>query len=98
MTDKELLVLEILDNNRPREMSGFEIVQKSDGKIKRGRVYIHLQKLKELGLVSSREEEKKNNRRSVPRILFSITEGGIKEIQQSYKNQESNPNLNPLIA
>ena len=80
---KELLILEILSDSRERELYGIEIIERSDGKLKRGTVYVYLNRLEEKGWVSSRKEtDKEKTYKGLPRRLYRITENGIREWQQ----------------
>jgi len=58
MTAVELEIMEILSASRS-EMYGLDIVkwsEKMGGKVKRGTVYVHLGRLEDGGLVSSRKD------------------------------------------
>lgn len=54
-TSKQRVILEILQRER-REMYGLEIVKASQGRVKRGTVYVDLDLLEDHGYVVSREE------------------------------------------
>ena len=59
MSRTESLVLELL---RGRERYGLELVDASDGKLKRGSVYVTLARMEEKGFVDSRQEERAGGR------------------------------------
>ena len=70
-TEIELLVLRHL-NNEPAGMYGLQLVNNSNGKLKRGTVYVTLGRLEEKGFVESRT--KPNGKHSgLPRPLYRIT-------------------------
>ena len=55
MSPTESLVMELL---RGRERYGLELVDASDGTLKRGSVYVILARMEEKGFVDSRQEER----------------------------------------
>lgn len=80
MSRKELQVprvapkeLEILALLRGAERYGLELVDRSDGSIKRGSVYVLLGRLEERALVTSRAESRKERATGLPRRLYALT-------------------------
>jgi len=70
-TETELLVLRQL-SSEPAGMYGLQLVSSSNGKLKRGTVYVTLGRLEEKGFVESRT--KPNNKHSgLPRPVYQIT-------------------------
>src|ERR1044072_6009068 len=72
---KEALILEMLVSSR-RELYGLEMVDASNGELKRGTIYVTLQRLQEKGLIESRQEARTVPQIGVPRRLYSISEIG----------------------
>lgn len=76
ISHKQQRILEILDAAKT-ELYGLEIVKRSHGKLGRGTVYVHLERLEDLGYVSSREENKEPHWYvGLKRRLYRITEDG----------------------
>lgn len=66
----------ILDQLRSgREMFGLEMVKASDGRLKRGTVYVTLNRMTEKGLVTSRQEKNPADP-GMARRLYEITGHG----------------------
>lgn len=61
-------------------MYGLELVQRSDGQLKRGTVYVTLGRMEERGLVSSRREDRANEQ-GPPRRLYTMTGTGERLLQ-----------------
>ncbi len=55
LSRKEALVLEMLINSG-RELFGLEMVEASNGELKRGTVYVTLQRMEEKGFIESKRE------------------------------------------
>jgi DNA-binding PadR family transcriptional regulator len=73
LSRKEALILEMLIHGQKREMYGLEMVENSDGHLKRGTIYVTLQRLSEKGYVTSREELPISPQIGIARRLYSIT-------------------------
>ncbi|HZS68780.1 MAG TPA: PadR family transcriptional regulator [Burkholderiales bacterium] len=56
LTATEHLIMELLMNNNQTEMYGLELVEKSEGKLKRGTVYVMLDRLEKKGFIEGRTE------------------------------------------
>jgi PadR family transcriptional regulator len=75
MSRTESLVMELL---RSRERYGLELVDRSDGALKRGSVYVILARMEEKGFVESRLEERSPNASGMARRLYRATPYGRK--------------------
>ncbi|HYB93374.1 MAG TPA: helix-turn-helix transcriptional regulator [Vicinamibacterales bacterium] len=75
MSRTESLVMELL---RGRERYGLELVEASDGSLKRGSVYVILARMEEKGFVESRQEERTSGVSGTPRRLYRATAYGRK--------------------
>ena len=76
VTKTELLILNLL--SEVRERYGLEMVKASNGKLKRGTVYVLLNRLADKGLVDSRLVDPPAGTLGSPRRLYSITGSGQK--------------------
>ena len=74
MSRTESLVMELL---RGRERYGLELVDASNGSLKRGSVYVTLARMEEKGFVESRQEEREPGS-GLPRRLYRATPYGRK--------------------
>ena len=74
MSRTESLVMELL---RSRERYGLELVDASEGALKRGSVYVILARMEEKGFVGSRQEAH-DRARGTPRRLYRATPYGRK--------------------
>jgi PadR family transcriptional regulator, regulatory protein PadR len=81
---KELLILEMLLESK-RELYGLEMVEASGGDLKRGTIYVTLQRMQEKGLVDSKPEPRTAPEIGIPRRLYSVSGYG----QRVYKAYES---------
>jgi DNA-binding PadR family transcriptional regulator len=70
----EQLILGLLTEGG--ECYGLRLVQRSEGKLKRGTVYVTLQRMEDKGLVVSRLEERDDPLPGLPRRLYAPTRGG----------------------
>ena len=75
MSRTESLVMELLRN---RERYGLELVDASDGSLKRGSVYVILARMEEKGFVESRQEDRAAGSSAAPRRLYRATPYGRK--------------------
>ena len=75
MSRTESLVMDLL---RGRERYGLELVEASDGLLKRGSVYVTLARMEEKGFVDSRQEERGQGASGLPRRLYRATPYGRK--------------------
>jgi PadR family transcriptional regulator, regulatory protein PadR len=75
LSRKEALILEMLLING-RELYGLEMVAASNGAIKRGTIYVTLQRMQEKGLIDSRQEPRPAPEIGIPRRLYRISGHG----------------------
>lgn len=71
LSEKEFLILGLLIGRG--ELFGLELVDASSGKLKRGTVYVTLQRMVEKGLVDSREEPRVLPEIGIPRRKYLVT-------------------------
>lgn len=74
LSGKEMVILELLLDGR--EMYGLELVDASRRRLKRGTVYVTLQRMEEKGYVTSRLEKKRDDAPGMPRRLYQATASG----------------------
>jgi PadR family transcriptional regulator len=68
---KQALVLELLVGGQ--EMYGLELVAASNGRLKRGTVYVTLGRMERRGLIASRLDDAPAKARGLPRRLYHAT-------------------------
>ena len=73
----EELILGLLITKKS-ELYGQQIVDLSGGEIKRGTVYVTLDRMQDKGLVDSREEERDPTRSGIVRRLYTPTGAGVR--------------------
>jgi DNA-binding PadR family transcriptional regulator len=95
VSGKERLLLELLMDGG-KAMYGLELVERSDGGISRGSVYVTLSRMEEKGLVTS-EQEAETGRSGIPRRLYRPTGLGarilreFRRIERSFSRQRLRP-------
>jgi len=67
----------ILDLLQARESFGLELVERSQGALKRGTVYVTLARMQDKGYVTSRTEEQPPGAIGLPRRLYRPTAYGV---------------------
>ena len=77
----ESLVLDLLES---AERFGLELVEASEGRIKRGSVYVTLGRMEAKGFVQSRVEVRAPNTPGLPRRLYRATTYGLK-VRDAYR-------------
>jgi DNA-binding PadR family transcriptional regulator len=77
----ESLLLDLLDEG---ERFGLELVETSEGRVKRGSVYVLLARMEEKGFVESRQEERQPGAIGLPRRLYRATPYGLK-VRDAYR-------------
>lgn len=92
LSAKEFLVMEMLLDQG--EMYGLRMVGESEGKLKKGTVYVTLGRMEAKGLVTSREEARGDSENGIARRLYSSTDYGTRifkaqEIALKYLNMGS---------
>jgi PadR family transcriptional regulator PadR len=75
---KERLILELLQEG---ERYGLQLVEESEGRLKRGTVYVTLGRMEEKGYVESRLEEARAGQSGLPRRLYRPTGLGRRVLQ-----------------
>lgn len=81
LSGKEALVLELLLENSAKEMYGLEMVASSGDRLKRGTVYVTLDRMEDKGYVQSRQEDRRPDASGLPRRLYRITGYGRKILE-----------------
>lgn len=76
LSGTEFIIMKLLVSARG-EMYGLQLVEESSGKLKRGTIYVTLNRLEDKGYVESRREEAKAGV-SIPRRLYKPTGLGVK--------------------
>ncbi len=62
--------------NAPGEMYGLQIINESSGRVKEGSAYVTLGRMAGKGLVTFREEERREGARGRLRRMYSVTDKG----------------------
>ena len=75
---KEALVLELLLASPRQKMYGLEFVNKSDRRLKRGTVYVTLNRMEEKGYIESHEETEQVGNPGLPRRFYCPTGYGLR--------------------
>lgn len=86
LSRKEMLILEMLIGRG--EMFGLEMVESSEGELKRGTIYVTLQRMGDKGYIESREEPRQIPEIGIPRRKYWATGLGEKVYQTNLKAQE----------
>lgn len=76
-TASEMLVMRILQNE-PRGLYGLQVVEQSDGVVKRGSVYVLLGRLEEKGFVRVLRPKSETGLPGMPRPIYQLTGQGSK--------------------
>ena len=89
LSGKEFLIMELLDENG--EMFGLEMVESSQGELKKGTIYVTLGRMVEKDLLTSWEEGAGETVSASPRRLYAATDFGTRvfkaqEIALKYLN------------
>ena len=80
LSDTEAMILQMLVAN-PRPTYGLELIEESDGKLKRGTAYVTLHRMEEKGFVQSEAEKMCPEEEGRPRRrLYKITGLGQKAL------------------
>jgi PadR family transcriptional regulator, regulatory protein PadR len=81
ISSTESLLLDLLESG---ERYGLELVASSDGRLKRGSVYVTLARMEAKGFVESRQEERAPGAIGLPRRLYTPTAYGLK-VRDAYR-------------
>jgi PadR family transcriptional regulator, regulatory protein PadR len=71
----------ILDQLRDGEKYGLELVESSNGRLKRGTIYVTLGRMEQKGFVTSRQETQASGAIGLPRRLYTATAYGSKVLE-----------------
>jgi len=82
LSEKEFLIMNLLITEG--EMFGLEMVQESEGDLKKGTIYVTLQRMQDKNLDNSEEEERAENENGIPRRFYTPTDWG----ERVFKAQE----------
>lgn len=82
LSGKEFLIMEMLLNEG--EMFGLEMVDESNGDLKKGTIYVTLQRMMDKKLLESWEENRDENEIGIARRMYSATDYG----ERIFKAQE----------
>jgi PadR family transcriptional regulator, regulatory protein PadR len=77
----ESLILDLLE---PRERFGLELIARSNGRLKRGSIYVTLARMEGKGFVESHQEERAEGSIGLPRRLYTPTPYGLK-VRDAYR-------------
>lgn len=86
LSPKEMLILEMLIGKG--EMFGLEMVENANGELKRGTIYVTLQRMGDKGYIESREEPRSMPEIGIPRRKYLATGLGEKVYQTNLKARE----------
>lgn len=73
LSSKEFIILDLLISKSKREKYGLELVSMSEGRLKRGTVYVTLSRMEDKGYVQSRPENPDPTASGLPRRLYRVT-------------------------
>jgi PadR family transcriptional regulator, regulatory protein PadR len=76
LSSKEKVILELLAENV--SMYGLQLVSRSQGKLKRGTVYVTLGRMEKKGLILSEPEKMADDSGLVPRRMYKPTPFGLR--------------------
>ena len=82
LSEKEFQIMNLLINEG--ELFGLEMVEISNGELKKGTIYVTLQRMEDKKLISSFEEERDENEIGIARRFYETTGWG----ERVYKAQE----------
>lgn len=78
-SQKEMLIMKLL--LRGGELYGLQMVTQSEGALKRGTVYVTLDRMEDKGYLTSRQEESPPGALGLPRRLYKLTGLGQRVVQ-----------------
>lgn len=79
LSGKERLILDLLVSTGP--MYGLQLVEQSDGSLKRGTVYVTLGRMEAKGLVESEQEPLPPGAIGLPRRMYRPTSLGVRMLR-----------------
>ncbi|MFN7923384.1 MAG: helix-turn-helix transcriptional regulator [Bryobacteraceae bacterium] len=83
----ERIILELLVGGG-KEMFGLELIEAAGGGLKRGSIYVTLQRMAQKGLVESREEARPRPEIGIPRRMYWATGFGAR-VLRAYEGAEA---------
>ena len=86
LSSKEFKILQLLISNG--EMFGLEMIEESEGELKRGTIYVTLQRMGDKGYIESREEPRELPEIGIPRRKYLATGLGERVYQTNVKAHE----------
>jgi PadR family transcriptional regulator PadR len=86
LSTKEFLILQMLVSRG--EMFGLAMVEESEGELKRGTIYVTLQRMGDKGYIESREEPRSMPEIGIPRRKYWATGLGERVYQTNLKALE----------
>ena len=81
MSVTESLILDLLETG---ERFGLELVEASEGRLKRGSIYVTLGRMETKGFVRSRQEARAPGAIGLPRRMYTATAYGLK-VRDAYR-------------
>jgi len=87
----------IIDLLHPGDRYGLELVEASNGRLKRGTIYVTLARMETKGFISSRQEEPQVGAIGLPRRMYRVTPYGLK-VHKAYKLLREALALKPVEA
>lgn len=90
----ESLILDLLESG---ERYGLELIEASEGRLKRGTIYVTLSRMEAKGFVESRQEERSPGAIGLPRRLYKPTPYGLK-VRDAYRLLRDALALRPAAA
>jgi DNA-binding PadR family transcriptional regulator len=87
LSKKEQVVLGLLIKSGRKGMYGLQLVAQSAGELRRGTVYVTLERMQDKGLVESKQEGKEPGISGIPRRIYYPTWYGTRVLQAWEKMQ-----------
>lgn len=84
---KEKVILDLLMKAGRKGLYGLQLVQQSEGELRRGTVYVTLDRMQEKGFVESRQEERAAGVSGIARRIYCATWYGMRVFQAWEKLQ-----------
>ena len=78
LSDKERVILELLTGD---EHYGLQLVAASNGRLKRGTIYVTLGRMETKGYVTSRTEDAPDGAGGLPRRIYEATPYGLRVVK-----------------
>ncbi len=95
VSSKEAVILNLLITRGP-ELYGLQMVEYSKGELRRGTVYVTLERMTDKGYIESRKESKPN-KTGIRKRLYKITEFGKRAFQAHQLLKSNVTNIEVLI-